>query len=282
LQTSRALLISAAASFIISGLLSAQSMPEMPDFPDISAPKIGSGFYTPEIPYYPNQKGQKKTEEQSEKKDTSTAKITDASSTTDLISNYLNNANLLSASDISSLADTGSFSTLSSLYNKSSLTSQADSNVLLQQILTNLEDLKKNQNVNISPAPAAKEKTESEPSVLRFKINGYDIKDSLSTVYFSKLEHDGSFLLTADRRYVADKKVRTETFYLLFKAKSSAGSMITYEVCPSIVQDNKNENSFIYKLAEQKNLTATKTGNLVVLRTNGKDCTADLLLDLNI
>ena len=57
--------------------------------------------------------------------------------------------------------------------------------------------------------------------------------------------------------------------------------MLTYDVSPSITQDSKNENSFIYKLASQKNLTATKIGNLVVLKSTSRDCTADLLLDLN-
>ena len=179
------------------------------------------------------------------------------------------------------VSQAGSFSDLSSLYNIGNLTGKNDAstNVLLQQILTSLEDLKKNQ-TNTSVVSNNTD-IQNKPSVLRFKINGYDIKDSLTTIYFSNREHDGSFLLTADRRYIADKKVRTETFYLLFKTKETSGNMLTYEVSPSITQDSKNENSFIYKLASQKNLTATKTGNLVVLKSASRDCTADLLLDLN-
>lgn len=262
-----------------------QSMPKMPDFPEITAPKIGDGFYTPEIPYFPNQKSVNKNQEQSETTSLPAATISDSTSTTELLSNYLNTSNMLTASDITSLSNAGSFSDLTSLYNIGNLTGQNDTSttILLQQILTSLEDLKKNQNTTVANNSTVSNNTtaQNKPSVLRFKINGYDIKDSLTTVYFSNREHDGSFLLTADRRYVADKKVRTETFYLLFKTQETSGSMITYEVSPSIVQDNKNENSFIYKLASQKNLTATKTGNLVILKTNSKDCTTDLLLDLN-
>ena len=268
-----------------------ESMPKMPEFPkmpelpEITFPKIEDGFYTPEIPYFPNQKGTSKAEDKKETQSVPSATISDSTTTTDLLSNYLNTSNMLTASDISALSDAGSFSDLSSLYNIGNLTGKNDvsTNVLLQQILTSLEELKKNQNKNQTNTSEVSNNTDmqNKPSVLRFKINGYDIKDSLTTIYFSNREHDGSFLLTADRRYIADKKVRTETFYLLFKTKETSGNMLTYEVSPSITQDSKNENSFIYKLASQKNLTAAKTGNLVVLKSASRDFTADLLLDLN-
>ena len=87
--------------------------------------------------------------------------------------------------------------------------------------------------------------------------------------------------LTGDRKYFVGQQVRTETFYMLFKTVSSNGSSLTYRVQPSIVQDMRNENSYVYKLANVKNLTAEKTGNLVVIHYVGSDVTTDLLLDID-
>ena len=120
-----------------------------------------------------------------------------------------------------------------------------------------------------------------EPSILRFKINGYNIADSLTKVFFSDTEPDGSFLLTGDRRYFVNQQVRTETFYMLFKTIGSNGSTLTYRVQPTLVQDHKNENSYVYKLSGVKNLTAEKTGNLVVIHYSGDSVNADLLLDID-
>ena len=52
------------------------------------------------------------------------------------------------------------------------------------------------------------------PSILRFKINNYSIKDSVIQVFFSEPEPDGSFLLTGDRKYYLNNRGCTETFYL--------------------------------------------------------------------
>ena len=103
----------------------------------------------------------------------------------------------------------------------------------------------------------------------------------MTKVFFSETEADGSFLLTADRRYFINQQARTETFYMLFKTVSSNGSSLTYKVQPSIVQDFKNENSYVYRLSNMKNLTAEKTGNLVVMHFTGDTISADLLLDID-
>ena len=188
--------------------------------------------------------------------------------------------------------DSGLFTNISSLSTSDSLANYSTStstNVLLQQVLNSLNDLKKQQQ-----SASAKEKNElnatkadaetfkkREPSILRFKINGYNISDSLTKVFFSDTEADGSFLLTGDRKYFVGQQVRTETFYMLFKTVSSNGSSLTYKVQPSIVQDHKNDNSYVYKLAAVKNLTAEKTGNLVVMHFTGDSLSVDLLLDID-
>ena len=264
-------------------LLHCQSMPKMPDFPEITAPSIGGGFYTPKIPNFPKKpaapESAKKTEQKAE------TEFKDPANSQDLISEFLSPSTILTANDISSLSDSGLFTGLSAL-NRTSRNTQDDT---LKQILSDLAELKAESKKSSEPgtetqAFSAKplELNERKPSLLRFKINGYNMLDSLTKVYFSHPENDGSFLLTADRRYIAGNKIRNETFYILFTTSEGHGKSITYNAEITLAQDSKNENSFLYKLAEKKNLTAQKTGNLVVMRTETKDCTADLLLDLDI
>lgn len=117
------------------------------------------------------------------------------------------------------------------------------------------------------------------PAILRFNVNGNDVLGSLRTVWFSNKENDGSFLVTGDRKYYADSKMRAETFYLLFKADGNGGSSMGYNVEPGVSQDFTNENSLFYKLTQAENLTATRTGNLVSLSTNSRDLSVNLLID---
>ncbi len=283
-----------AAGFLFEAIFSlplfAQSieMPEMPEMP--SMPTIGGGFYTPSLPSRPNTASSSSSSDSS--KDKAEAVLTETLTPESVISSMLSKGNTLTAYDISSLYDSGMFTNISSLDSLGSISNYATStstNVLLQQVLNSLNDLKKQQQ-----SASAKEKNElnatktdaetfkkREPSILRFKINGYNIADSLTKVFFSETEADGSFLLTADRKYFVNQQVRTETFYMLFKTVSSNGSSLTYKVQPSIAQDIRNENSYVYKLANVKNLTAEKTGNLVVIHYTSDSVNADLLLDID-
>jgi len=267
----------------------ALDMPEMPEMP--AMPTVGGGFYTPSLPNRPSNTKQSgdKTEQTKEKTE---SVLTEAITPESVMSAALAKGNTLTASDISSLYDSGLFTNMSSLNaagGLSNYTTSTSTNVLLQQVLNSLNDLKKHQQ-----GATAKEKNElnavktdsenfkhREPSILRFKVNGYNIADSLTKVFFSETEADGSFLLTGDRKYFVGQQVRTETFYMLFKTVSSNGSSLTYKVQPSIVQDYKNENSYMYRLAGVKNLTAEKTGNLVVIHYSSDSVNADVLLDID-
>lgn len=265
-------------------------MPQMPSMPDM--PTVGGGFYTPSFPSRPNNPNKKSSSEKDKDKDKTETILTESLTPDSMKPTVFLNSGALTANDISSLYDSGLFSNLSSLSSTGNLANYSTStstNVLLQQVLNSLNDLKQQQQ-----SASAKERNElnavktdaenfkkREPSILRFKINGYNIADSLTKVFFSETEPDGSFLLSADRRYFVNQQTRTETFYMLFKTVSSKGSSITYKVQPSIVQDSKNENSYIYKLSNVKNLTAEKTGNLVVLHFSSDPLNADLLLDID-
>lgn len=263
------------------------SMPEMPDMPSVS---LDGTFYTPTIPKNVPKKQEEKTKENDNKNETV---LTNANSDTDLLSTLLGvNSSYLTANDISGLYDSGAFSDISSLNSTSVLSNYAtttSTNVLLQQVLNSLNELKQQQKSSslekqeelVNTQVDAQNFKQREPSILRFKINGYNITDSLTKVFFSDTEPDGTFLLTADRKYFAGQKQMSETFYILFKTVSSNGSSVTYKVQPSIVQDVKNENSYVYKLAETKNLTAEKTGNLVVMHFTDNNLNVDLLLDID-
>lgn len=280
-------LISGFAGLVLCSTVYAQSIsnPEMPAMPAMPGmPSLETPFYTPSFPsnsVIPKKKSNKNETTETEKQSV----ITNNDNADDIVSTLMNNSSILSASDITSLYDSGMFNNLSSL---SGTTAASSTNVLLQQVLTSLEELKTQQK-NASPVQRqqlenAQEDSQNfkqrEPQILRFRINGYDIKDSLTTVFFSEPEADGTFLLTGDRRYFTNQKSRTETFYLMFKAVKSNGSVTTFDVQPSIVQDALNENSFVYKFSKIKNLKAEKTGNLVVLHADD-GLKVDLLLDID-
>lgn len=264
------------------------AMSDMPEISDISNPSLDDDFYTPGIPYTPFSKRKKKLLEEEE--GTSETVLKEANSVDDFISSIIkSDSTVLTASDISSLYDSGLFTDFSSLggnINNGATTNVT--NVLLKQMLSSLDELKTEQKKASGSEKRQLEEYRQDsqvfknrqPSILRFKINGYNILDSLTTVFFSEPEFDGSFLLTADRRYFVNQKPRTETFYLLFKAEKSTGTTVIYNVQPSIVQDAKNENSFVYRLSQERKLTAEKTGNLVALRSSG-NLNIDILLDID-
>lgn len=263
----------------------------MPEMPSISAPTMDGKFYRPSVPQQYSQPSAKKESTSAEQKTTETM-LSDATTTDDLLMTLLTNSNLLTASDISGLYDTGSFDTLSSLASgttSSVNTSNLSTTLLLREILQKLNELKVEQKTASAAEQEvyAAKKQDSEtfktrkPSILRFKVNNYSIKDSLTQAFFSEPEPDGSFLLTADRRYFLNNKSCTETFYMLFKAVKSNGSTTTFSVTPSIAQGTENKNSYVYKLCQCKDLVAEKTGNLVVVHYTSGDVAADLLLDID-
>ena len=111
-------------------------------------------------------------------------------------------------------------------------------------------------------------------------MNNYDILKTCGKIYISDIQHDGSFLVTGDRRYMSDGKNRTETFHMLFKNSSGEHSAVNYNAATSVTQDYLNEYSFLYQLSKRPQLSAVRTGNLVTMRTNDQDWKMELLIDL--
>lgn len=209
----------------------------------------------------------------------------------------------LSASDLLSMDSNGLFSNIYGLSgtNTNDIYSEP-SETLLNNIISSLEEIKQEQEKineklaqengtnqtsgnqsaiqSDSEIVTYKQNDQKNPSILRFSINGLNILDTCRTVYFSKKENDGSFLLTGDRKYYANGKIFTETFYFLFKSDGNSGANLGYDVQPAIIQNAENHNSFVYKFSQKKNLKAAKTGNLVTLHFSDSDIRTDLLLDI--
>lgn len=194
----------------------------------------------------------------------------------------------LSASDISGMYDLGMFGSITGLYDNQSTNNTGTTEVLLSQILQSLEELKAAQVSNGQQQVSLKDnKTDNanfkkrNPQVLRFKVNGFNITDSFVTVFFSDIEPDGTFLLTADRVYYINQQERYETIYLLFKTVKSNGSVTTYEVVPTVTQDYENQTSSMYKMAQASSYKAEKTGNMVSLHYSETGFSMDVLLNLD-
>ena len=195
-----------AAALFVNALAFTQSMemPEMPsisipDMPTISSPSMDGKFYRPSVPQQRQSNEKTSNKKAAEANKNTEAVLSDATSTEDLLQSLLINSNLLSAGDISGLYNSGSFDNLSSLTsltaksNTASSTSDLSTSLLLREILNKLNDLKVEQN-SASAAEqelyAAKQQDSQtfknrKPSILRFKINNYSVKDSITQEFFS-------------------------------------------------------------------------------------------------
>ena len=113
----------------------------------------------------------------------------------------------------------------------------SSSNAMLEKILSELADVKKQNAEAVKSNEEQPLAFSARPGILRFIVNGYDVLSSCRTVYFSDVGEDGTFLLTGDRTYTANGQKRMETFYLLFRPAGTAGFSTQYKVECSVVQD---------------------------------------------
>ncbi len=279
-------------SLVMPGMPTMPSV-SSPSMPTISAPTLGSSFYTPGK----NSSAASSSETASSQQASSGTATAPASPSASTVKNaaVLSSLGLnglsssVTASDLTSLDGAGLLGSLYSSLNSPLTTDTSSTNTLLTNILQQLKELKQEnksvitdsraeKNADVTNSSAAREDG-TQPAILRFTVNGYDVLATCRTIYFSDRENDGTFLLTGDRKYVSDGKTRGETFYLLFKTKGSAGFSTQYIVEPAVVQDYANEYSFVYQLAQKANLSAVKTGNLITMRINEPVYNMDLLID---
>ena len=280
-------------------------MPTPPSMPTLSVPSMSAPHYTPgrntaaqqqtntgsapaanETPSQTMQRIPNGKAQSTGPADTNSSKKSSAVTAADLTAlankGLLNNFySLLGASGNSALLPGGiTTGGLSSGGISSGAALPSSSNAMLEQILSELDNVKKQNAEAIKSNEEQPLSSSARPGILRFIVNGYDILSSCRAVYFSDVGEDGTFLLTGDRTYTANGQKRMETFYLLFRPAGNAGFSAQYKVECSVVQDYTNVHSFMYRLASLGNLSAAKTGNLVSMRTSDPNCRADLLIDI--
>ncbi|MGL4981519.1 MAG: hypothetical protein ACRC4W_01440 [Treponemataceae bacterium] len=148
----------------------------------------------------------------------------------------------------------------------------SSNDVLLQQIILQLETLQKKID---GQANAPANATNEQGKFIRFFVNNQNLIESFDSVYFSKKSPNGDFLISVDRRYTANQKNRSETFYLLLK-KTGANE---YTATIDISQDYQNEKSFLYQLANEKNLIVTQFGNSYILKHDSPNLQCNMLFE---
>ena len=270
-----------------------QSMPEMPSISMPEMPIITVGNTSVGA----NTSSQTK---QNANSSSSTNTSSSNSSSASVTAKELQTLSQLGSLDtLSSLLGSGSSSNslLSNLYGSNTQTNNT-TNLLLTQILEELERLHEKENsqqntedsatstyteieipptIEQSPAPSA---SVTKPRLLRFLVNGYNILNTCTNIYISSPEQDGTFLVSGDRRYNSDGKIRSETFHILFRTTGIKNGLTSYSAASQVNQDYLNQYSFLYQMAQKQNLTATRTGNLVTLRTTDPNWKLELLIDL--
>ena len=87
-------------------------------------------------------------------------------------------------------------------------------------------------------------------------------------------------LITGDRRYLSDGKIRSETFYIYFKPQFYSSSLSNYSYAVKVNQDYLNEYSFLYQMSKKENLTVSRTGNLLAVSSSDLNWQLDFLIDI--
>lgn len=157
---------------------------------------------------------------------------------------------------------------------------EISSSVLNQENKSNQVDLPvQTASIPFSKDPAASKTTKSS-RLLRFTVNGNDLLKCCRQVYISDVQQDGTFLLTGDSIAQENGKNQEETFHILFTSNPQNSSLNNYSAAAAVTQSAVNKNSFLYQLTQRKDLQASRTGNLVAMRTNDPEWQLELLLDL--
>ncbi|GMO55382.1 MAG: hypothetical protein Ta2A_00180 [Treponemataceae bacterium] len=277
------------------------SAPEV-SMPTVSAPSMGGSFYRPQVPGR-NDKSSTKSNDNSDMSPNSAANAQNNSLSSSGNSfagstanpqippfgisqlgqgdDALNPLYNISADAISRLGDVYG----SKLLNSTGLSNSFDTNTMLNTVMTRLQALE-NENAarktassqaQSAKAPFSRDNDTIVPAILRFTINGTNILSTCKTVYFSHPEESGTFLLTGDRRVVADGRAQIETFYILFNAvRDSRTGRTSFETALTV---SGSGNTLLNRFADYGTASAALTGNLVSLHIDENDLRVDLLID---
>ena len=295
--------------------------------PTIESPTIGDGMYVPgngKNSAYTGPFSKQQTAPSSPTDSPTSAAGTETASS----SGKSTTDSSVTAKDLQTLGSRGLLSQLSTFFSErdstfpgltgtafsavpaSRVSDSERTNMLLQKVLSGLEEIKAGNNAVAASSAGEKAssskiasdgtvQTVSEVSasmqtsststvapvvkqsrLLRFTVNGYNVLRTCRTIYISDVQSDGSFLVTGDRRYMSDGKTCSETFHLLFKTQPEDSAQTGYNAATAVTQDSFNPNSFVYQMSTRTDLTASRTGNLVSMRTEDPAWRLELLIDL--
>lgn len=256
--------------------------PSMPAMPSISSPVAGSSFYTPGEQFQKSRTDSRSAAETEKTQENTQSEADTGKKNTQTLAG-------LTAQDLVALAKGGSISSVSALFNgnlssaenltAAGLTGKDSQTKLLNQVLSELQEIKNSQNGNlVSQAPGSRPSA-LPPKIIRFTIGNRDIISALTQVYFSDRESDGTFLLTCDSRCIYNNKVITETLYMLFRSSGTKSSKTIYEVTSSLLQSSE-AGTPLRQFTRTEMYTATRTGNFVTLHGTENNLNYDMLLDI--
>lgn len=248
---------------------------------EITMPKMPSMFTSMpnfQNQYVPGKKQSSTVQTESSKENLSENKKEGQLTENKSMDEVLLQLNKLKASDLASMSNNGLFTNLSSLVNSNSQSLSNNENLVLNKILVELNDIKEKQNSLENKILREPKILKNVPRIVRFTINNHDYINKMTTVYFSKEENDGTFLLTGDCKSMNLNKVLDETFYMLFKSNGTKDGHPLYNVEISVAQSFEAD-SHLNKLSKEKNFVATRTGNLIVLRKVSENIRYDIVID---
>lgn len=264
--------------------MTAPSMPSIssPTMPSLSSQSMTMGWYRPQFngQNVAAPQASKRASAVSEQRKTTTVQLYGeslapvASASANPTMEMLSALGSVSAADVSRMGKLGMLGNLLGTGSAASTVS-ADNTVVLSQILTELNNLKAQLN---KPQTLAEKNTPpsgaDSSGLLRFIVNGINLREACRSVYISTPEADGSFLFTTDR-----SGTNPETVYFLFTPAKSQPGLTQFNVEVDVNQFEEDTASPLYQITQGEALIAVKTGNLMSIRSRGNGLQLDLLLD---
>ncbi len=288
--------------------------------PSITAPTLGSGFYTPRSAgsyNYPSKK------QQSVVADTNADSIKNFEEDTEIASSEIQQKakellSTLTADDIQQMSKNGLLNQLGNILgaDTSSMTgvelsnlytskSKSASNILLSQVISEIEEIKE-QNKKLQEQVANITKTlENENAYSSYSNTGSIVANNTASssrhtqsshlIKFSVNGYD--VLRTCHTIYISDvqqdgtflvtgdRKYQSDgktrsETFHLLFKTAANSSSQTYSAAAAVTQDSFNQYSFLYQLSQRDDLQATRIGNLVSMKTVDPDWKLELLIDL--
>ena len=212
-----------------------------PSMPSVSAPTLGSGFYMPGSTTNPAFVGKERQVNKNSQKEQKVDKSTESKEKIEAIEVLQEN----------SLVDT---------------TVELPQNIQASPLLQTAQN--------------AGQRSSKSSRLLRFSVNGNDLLKTCQKVYISDVQHDGTFLLTGNNLASENGKNQEETFHILFTSNPHSADLNNYSATAAVTQTAVNTSSLLYQLSQRKDLQASRTGNLVAMRTTDPEWKLELLLDL--